>query len=130
MTHDRESYIHPLSMAFTVILDKQRSLQDAMGWPNGKGMEGVRTNFLCLEHELHEALDEVHWKPHKAHLPEHGTLKNRDRFIIELTDALQFWANAATAFDVTAEELAVALVAKWHVNAERILDGEVTRAET
>jgi hypothetical protein len=111
------------------LVQVQRQLQDAMGHPNGHQGEGAKNALTHAFTEVAEALNEVHWKPHKKHKPEHGTLKDRTKFVTELTDVLQCVANAAVAFDVTAEELSQALIIKWGVNFESVDNGEVTRAD-
>lgn len=114
---------------FEVLLGVQRALQKAMGWPNGRGVDAVQTCVLHSHSELSEVLNEVHWKPHKKHLQEYGSLKDRAAFVMEITDVFQTLTNVALAYDVTPEELALALVAKWSVNFDKIRDGEVTHAE-
>lgn len=100
------------------LLNEQRKLQHALG--SGKLTEAdVPINILSAVSELTEALQETNWKPWKK--TKH--LVNRPRYAEELTDALQFWANAALAMGLTADDLASALRAKWVINRQRIRDG-------
>jgi len=105
----------------TELLETQRKLQARMGNPTGLGEPGVKENLLHAIVETVEALREINFKPWKAKTFE----VDRKKLATELTDVLQFWANAALAMDITPEELTEALRAKWQVNHQRIDDGSV-----
>jgi hypothetical protein len=103
------------------ILYQQARLQARMGWPTGRGETGCKENLLHVMVEATEALREINFKPWKA------KQKEVDRLALatELTDILQFWANAALAMGLTEEQLSQALRAKWQVNHQRIDSNEV-----
>ena len=93
-----------------------------MGNPTGYGEAGLKENLLQAIVEVVEALRETNFKPWKAKRIE----VDRVKLATELTDILQFWANAALAMDLKPDELSGALRAKWLVNRERINQKEVT----
>lgn len=107
-----------LVQGFSMLLQVQERLQAWLNWPSGrKGMQMAKDNLLHTHTEVDEILNEIKWKPHKKYPPgEYGALKDRQAFITEITDAFQTLANVAIAYDVTAEELAQALVIKWSIN--------------
>lgn len=113
------------------LLRKQRDLQNAMGNPinqTGDINIGVKENMLALIVEATEVLNEVNWKPWK---PKHRhKVINKTALITELTDCLQFVANAINEAGFSAEHVEVALRSKWVENHERIKNGEVTRADS
>ena len=111
----------PMPMTLKEVLSTQYQLQSTMNWPTGTGEAGVKENLLHVVVETVEALREINFKPWKTkqHMVDHVALAT------ELTDILQFWANTALSFHITAEELETALRAKWEVNHQRIKDGEV-----
>lgn len=97
------------------LLSEQRELQEALA-PGGLVEEDAPLHLLAATAELMEALQELNWKPWRK--TKHHT--NRDHYATELTDALQFWANAAIALGLTADDLTQALRAKWAINWRRI----------
>lgn len=105
----------------TELMRTQKELQHRMGDPTGSGEAGCKENLLHAIVELVEAMREINFKPWKA------AQKPVDRKALatELTDVLQFWANAANAMELTPEELTEALRSKWIVNVQRIQVGEV-----
>lgn len=105
----------------TELLTTQRMLQARMGHPTGLGEAGAKENLLHVMVETVEAMCEINFKPWKTN----RFTVDRKALATELTDILQFWANAALAMGLTAEELTEALRAKWDVNHQRIEDGEV-----
>jgi hypothetical protein len=105
------------------LLKTQQLLQHLMAQPGGIGEAGMKENLLHVIVETVEALQETNFKPWKAV----GKEVNRQALAMELTDILQFWANAALAMGFTAQELSDALRRKWSINYERINNGEVTR---
>lgn len=109
----------PLNLA--EVLSTQQALQARMGDPTGFGEAGVKENLLHVMVEAVEALREINFKPWKTKHHEVDRLK----LATELTDILQFWANAALAFGLTAEELESALRLKWTINQQRIDANEV-----
>lgn len=111
------------SLTLPELLSNQSALQAAMGQPTGLGEAGVKENLLHVIIETTEAMAEINFKPWKVKLKD----VNREALATELTDILQFWANAANAFGFTSEELTEALRKKWLINYERIQAGEVKR---
>lgn len=77
--------------------------------------EFIRWNVVALSDELHEALDEVHWKP----WADASGWKDRDAYVKELVDALHFLVNLFLAAGATSEEVALRYLAKAEVNAAR-----------
>lgn len=106
------------------LLVNQRLLQHRMGHPTGLGEVGAKENLLHVVVEAVEALRELNFKPWKTQ----KILIDRQKFATELTDILQFVANAAEALDLNASDLSSALRKKWEVNHQRIDQGEVTEA--
>ena len=109
----------------TELMQTQHNLQERMGQPTGLGEAGVKESLLHVMVETVEALREINFKPWKAKKIE----VDRKALATELTDILQFWANAANAFGLTPEELTEALRAKWGVNHTRIDSGEVVESK-
>ena len=110
-----------MPMNLEEVLKVQQALQARMGNPIGFGEVGVKENLLHVMVEAVEALREINFKPWKTSHRE----VDRHKLATELTDILQFWANAALAFGLTAEELEQALRLKWEVNQQRIDAHEV-----
>jgi dimeric dUTPase (all-alpha-NTP-PPase superfamily) len=80
--------------------------------------EFIRWNVLALEDELHEALNEVGWKPWATsrHL-------NRDAYKKELVDALHFFTNLCLVAGISADELIAGYFEKAERNAQRQVEG-------
>jgi hypothetical protein len=78
--------------------------------------EFIRWNVLALEDELHEALQEVRWKPWAVR---QGEWVDRDAYVGELVDALHFLLNLFLTADVSVGEVERRYLAKREVNAER-----------
>lgn len=102
----------------------QGQLQAAMGHPTGHGEAGFKENMLHAHVEISEALDEINFKPWKT------AKKTVDlkALATEMTDILQFWANAALCMGLKSGQLTDALRAKWEENLRRISEGEVISA--
>lgn len=109
------------------LLMTQTVLQTRMGWPGGRNEIGAKEMLFAANVEIAEVLNEINWKPWKEH-----PYKEVDKHALttELTDILQFWANAALCLGLTAEELTEALRRKWEVNHQRIDDGLTTTEDT
>lgn len=103
------------------LLQTQQELQRQMGDPTGQGEAGCKENLLHAIVELVEAMREINFKPWKAQQKP----VDRKALATELTDVLQFWANAANAMGLTPDELTQALRKKWVINVQRIQTGEV-----
>lgn len=80
----------------------------------------IQWNVLAATDELHEALQEVRWKPWAT---PYGGFVDRDRYVKELVDLLHFVANLLLVANVTGEELEVAYRSKHDVNAKRQEEG-------
>jgi hypothetical protein len=106
----------------TELLETQKRLQASMGNPTGHGEAGFKENLLQAVVEVTEALRETNFKPWKTK----KITVDRVKLATELTDILQFWANASLAMGLTPEELSKALRDKWQVNQQRIKNHEVT----
>lgn len=119
----REKFMDP-SLSFMELLLGQDALQAQMGHPTGAGEAGFKENMLHAIVEITEALRETNFKPWKS-------VKkpiDRDALATEMTDILQFWANAALCMGLTPTQLTLALRKKWEVNRQRIDDGDVVQA--
>lgn len=110
----------PRLLDLTELLQTQELLQTKMGNPTGFGELGCKENILQLIVEAVEALREINFKPWKTKTKE----VDRAALATEMTDILQFWANATLAMGFTAEDLTMALRAKWQVNQQRIASNE------
>jgi len=81
----------------------------------------VLWNVLALTDELHEALQEVKWKPWLT--TGRGVWVDRDAYVEELVDALHFLLNLLLVSGCSAEEVARRYLHKVDVNARRQSDG-------
>lgn len=116
-----EQRVYPLNLE--TIFNTQSNLQALMDWPGGIGQAGTKEMLLGAMVECTEALDEINWKPWKAHIPKDY---DKEKFTTELTDIIQFVINAALCMNLTAEDLTIALQVKWVENYARIKEGKVT----
>lgn len=106
------------------ILDRQRELQkkhygvDVTKLTEEERAQYIRDMSLALTDELHEALNEVGWKPWATsrHI-------NRQAYLGELIDVLHFWANLVLVVNTSEEELTAMYFAKADKNAKRQLAG-------
>lgn len=87
------------------IFELQRKLQvekfrDPSRLSRDEAIEFIRWNILALEDELHEAMQEVGWKPWASskHI-------NREEYVGELVDALHFLVNLFLVVGADAEEV-------------------------
>lgn len=111
------------SVTFKELLGHQYNLQNMMGWPEGgPGLEGFKNSMLALVVEATEALNETPWKPWKTSGYKDIDVKS---LATEMTDILQFWANAALHMGLSPEYLSKCLRQKWTENIRRIHAGEV-----
>ena len=113
---------------FDSLLQAQRELQqesfdtDPIELCGQARAEYIRWNVLALEDELHEALQELRWKPWTT--PEdQGRWVHRDAYVKELVDALHFLLNLFLVADVQSREVVDRYFAKREVNAQRQRDG-------
>lgn len=81
-------------------------------------MDYLRTQFLSLEDELHEAMQETGWKPWAT-----SNHINREAFKGELVDAWHFFMNLMLAVGMTGDELYMGYIEKSAVNRKRQEDG-------
>lgn len=108
-------------------LDKADDLQEGTYGVAAKDFSGdklddfIRWNFLAVQVELGEALQETNWKPWK---PGHiDVTKSRDAFIEELVDSMFFLANIFNAYHISGEELVETYIKKYGVNQARGIAG-------
>lgn len=110
--------------ALQMILDNQKALQkksygiDVATLSAEDRSTYIRDMSLALTDELHEALNEVGWKPWATsrHL-------NRAAYAGELIDVLHFWCNLALAADLSEQDILDLYFAKAEKNAKRQLAG-------
>lgn len=107
------------------IFRMQAALQHRLGYDfnamdNAKLTEYIRLNTLALTDELHEALNETHWKPWASSPP---GFRDRDKFVGELIDAIHFLVNLCLAARMTPDELIDAFAGKNKVNHKRQDEG-------
>lgn len=104
------------------IFQLQGALQERLGYDfnamdDTRLMEYIRVNILALTDELHEALNETHWKPWaKSAAP---GFKDRDKFAGELIDAVHFLVNLCLGARMTPDELIALFEGKNKVNHAR-----------
>jgi dimeric dUTPase (all-alpha-NTP-PPase superfamily) len=106
---------------FSRMMSRQLELQrdsfglDPLAMEGEELAEFVRWNVLALEDELHEALDEVRWKPWAS---DTGFI-DRDAFVKELVDAMHFLMNLMLVANASPEEIYNRYFAKAGVNQAR-----------
>lgn len=81
-------------------------------------IEAYRINMMALQDELHEALNEMSWKPWAK-----AEYFNEDRVQQELVDAWHFFMNLMIISGMDAEKLHLRYLAKRKVNIKRQEDG-------
>lgn len=81
-------------------------------------IEAYRINMMALQDELHEALNEMSWKPWAK-----AEYFNDDRVQQELVDAWHFFMNLMIISGMDAEKLHLRYLAKREVNIKRQEDG-------
>lgn len=81
-------------------------------------IEAYRINMMALQDELHEALNEMSWKPWAK-----AEYYNDDRVQQELVDAWHFFMNLMIISGMDAEKLHLRYLAKRKVNIKRQEDG-------
>lgn len=81
-------------------------------------IEAYRINMMALQDELHEALNEMSWKPWAK-----AEYFNDDRVQQELVDAWHFFMNLMIISGMDAEKLHIRYLAKRKVNIKRQEDG-------
>lgn len=107
-------------LLFSTWLEETKALQEkSFGHELPKALDGdlvgyVVTNVLAATDELHEALNEVSWKPWAA-----AEFVNREAFIGELVDTLHFVGNLLVGVGCTDEELNSAYLEKMERNRLR-----------
>jgi hypothetical protein len=107
------------------LFEMQGSLQQQMGYDfdrmDSKALiEYIRWNVLALEDELHEALNETHWKPWITASPD---FKDRERYLGEIVDVTHFLLNLCLAGRITPDELMSAFEGKNARNYQRQEEG-------
>lgn len=113
------------SLSFHEWIELQASLQRAIGvgdpkdlGPTPARMYFVLWNMWALADELHEAMDEMPWKPWAT-----STRFDRKAVIREIVDAMHFLANILRVVDCTGAELTTEYLRKNLVNLQRQTKG-------
>lgn len=101
----------------TLALQREAYQTDPPALRGEERAEYLRWNVLAADDELHEFLNETHWKPWGKN---QGELKDRGKAVEELVDALHFVANLLCALEVTDAELSQLYEAKMYVNRQRM----------
>jgi dimeric dUTPase (all-alpha-NTP-PPase superfamily) len=110
--------------ALQIILDRQRDLQkkhygvDVATLSEEDRAQYIRDMSLALTDELHEALNEVGWKPWAT-----SRHVNRQAYLGELIDVLHFWCNLVLVANTNEQELIDMYFAKADKNAKRQMAG-------
>jgi hypothetical protein len=113
-------------MQFGQWLETTRDLQreyydgDPAEFKDDARADFILWNVLAATDELHEALQEVGWKPWATG---RGWM-NRDAFVGEMVDVMHFVANLLVTANVTGEELSQAYMDKVHRNEARMASGK------
>lgn len=107
------------------IYELQEKLQVRLGTSPATMSQGdlqsyIRLNVTALIAEAIEALDETNWKPWTTAEP---GIRDRERFLTELSDCLHFLMNLYLAAGATAEEILASYVGKNQKNHARQDDG-------
>lgn len=110
----------PVGASLDVLLDLQRKIEaqwDRLPDPENPEnvSEYVRQVVLCLEDELHEALEHVHWKPWKTS----RGFKDRDKYRAELADVLHFVLDLYLSVGLTGEDIYQDYLSKHRENLKR-----------
>lgn len=117
---DEEVNITRMRIGFDTLLSLQQQLQvntygvDPFAMLGDEKIEFMRWNAFALLDELHEAMNEVGWKPWATSRHIHV-----EAFAAELVDLLHFFGNLCLAAGVTSDMLAEGYVNKRRKNAER-----------
>jgi dimeric dUTPase (all-alpha-NTP-PPase superfamily) len=100
------------------VLQRQSYNTDPRNLSDQERAEWIRWNVLALTDELHEALNEVGWKPWATsrHL-------NRDAYKGELVDAFHFFINLCLVAEISADEIIESYFRKRERNAARQVNG-------
>lgn len=108
-------------------LERQRELQvgsygeDPAELEDGELAHFIFWNVVALDHELHEALDEVTgWKPWSS---KSTVIENRESYVKELVDAYHFLGNLLLVAGVTDDELDQKYNDKAAINERRQTEG-------
>lgn len=108
-------------------LDETQRLQleayhhDLQAFVGDDRADAVMMNILAATDELHEALQEVDWKPWLT--VGRGAWHDRDAFVGELVDVLHFVANLLVLAGCDDLELSRRYAAKMSLNRRRQTDG-------
>jgi phosphoribosyl-ATP pyrophosphohydrolase len=106
------------------MMDRQAELQRTLSGSDPRTrspeeqMEYLREMFVALVSELNEAMDETGWKTWAT-----SNHINRDAFLSEMVDLLQFWMNMVALTGATASEIRNKLERKHFINYRRLTEG-------
>lgn len=88
----------------------------------------IRDQAFALNAEVHETVDETHWKPWAVRPENEPVVINKTRYIGEMADVFIFMMNLMLAGDVTTVELMMAVNAKQDKNMNRWITGYDAKA--
>lgn len=113
-------YDSDLQMMMNRQAELQKRIQgsDPREWPDERKMAYLREQAVALLSELAEALNETGWKTWAT-----SNHINRDAFLSEGVDMLQFWMNMIALTGATASEIRNKLERKHFINYRRLEDG-------
>ena len=117
---ERPELVGSVGDALDALLRLQRRIEDQWNrlpepWNPESVSQYIREVALCLEDELHEALEHVHWKPWKAS----RGFKDLSKYREELADVLHFVLDLYVAADMTGSEIYKDYLAKHRENVRR-----------
>lgn len=121
---DDEYFGHKMPDRLTAMMDAQRKLQagyngyDIAEQSTQQRIDNIALNVLACTDELHEALNEIGWKPWASsrHI-------NEDKLKGELIDAWHFFMNLCLHAGLTPDELFKRYFEKRAINVARQADG-------
>lgn len=123
-----------LDPVFTRALARQRELQAFLSGEYVSDQSPsdlaayIRVQALALTAEVHEVLNETHWKPWAVRPDGADVVISKKRYTGELADVFIFFMNLMLAGDVTTAELMMAVNAKQDKNMQRWLNGYDAKA--
>lgn len=117
---ERPELVGSVGDALDVLLRLQRRIEDQWNrlpepWNPESVSQYIREVVLCLEDELHEALEHVHWKPWKTS----RGFKDLSKYREELADVLHFVLDLYIAAGMNGKDIYQDYLAKHRENVQR-----------
>lgn len=117
---ERPELVGSVGDALDVLLRLQRRIEDQWNrlpepWNPESVSQYIREVVLCLEDELHEALEHVHWKPWKTS----RGFKDLSKYREELADVLHFVLDLYIAAGMDGKDIYQDYLAKHKENVRR-----------